>query len=188
MVMPQRKIVKLMGTCGSGKTTIARRFLEESKEVKEVRRDGRKPEAYLCDMGWEFPLWILGPYTTVCGGLDALDSDTCVNLIAHYGASGYNVFYESMIASGFYGRMGKVSEQWGDDHIFAFMTTPIEECIRRTQERRLARGDTRPLNPVNIIDKDAAMWRLWDRLQNELHRNAVKVESYEDVRTLYGQV
>lgn len=179
-----RKIVKLMGTCGSGKTTIARTFLTRSKTADAIYNGKKKPEAYKLDMGWDRPLWILGPYEAICGGLDALDSDTCVELIARYGATGDNVFYESMIASGFYGRMGRLSEQWGDDHIFAFMTTPIEECIRRTEERRRDRGDMRPLDPINVIDKDTAMWRLWRRL-DALGRFKVKVQTYEDVYALY---
>jgi hypothetical protein len=178
--------VKLHGTCGSGKTTIARQFMEDANEVTAVR-NGKKVEAYRLDMGWARPLWILGSYESVCGGLDTCDSDTCVDLVRRYGSTGDHLFYESMIASGFYGRMGKVSEEWGDDHLFAFMTTPIDVCIERTNQRRRARGVTKELDPVNIIDKDSAMQRLKVRLVQELHRKIVEVTTYEDVRRLYGQ-
>jgi hypothetical protein len=180
------RLVKLHGTCGSGKTTIARKFMEEADDVAPLYGEHKKrPEAYQLDMGWNEPLIILGPYENVCGGLDALDSDTCVHLVDKYGSMGVNVFYESMIASGFYGRMGKVSEKWGPDHIFAFLTTSIDECIARTIRRRAERGVTKTLDPVNIIGKDLAMQRLKQKLVRELKRTVVDVTSYEDVRALY---
>lgn len=85
-----RKLVKLHGTCGSGKTTIARQFMAEALSIHPIKVIGaRRPEAYVLDMGWELPLYILGPYESVCGGLDALDSDTCVELVSKYGAFGF---------------------------------------------------------------------------------------------------
>lgn len=177
--------VKLHGTCGAGKTTIARQFFKEAKSVEPIKNGGRRPEAYCLDMGWTKPLYVLGPYEAVCGGLDACDADTCVDLVSRYGAMDAHVFYESMIASGFYGRMGKVSEQWGPNHIFAFLTTPIEVCIERTRQRRRDRGDLRPLDPVNVVDKDLAMQRLIERLKGPLNRRVVMVTTYEDVYGLY---
>lgn len=181
-----RKVVKLHGTCGSGKSTIARRFMEEARITIAIQPEGaRRPEAYQLDMQWDKPLYIIGPYVSECGGMDALDSDTCVELLEKYGALDGHVFYESMIASGFYGRMGKVSEAWGDDHIFAFMTTPLEECIRRTEQRRLKRGNTKPLDPKNVIWKHEAMLKLYAKLNGPLARKTVQVASYEDVKALY---
>ena len=117
--------------------------------------------------------------------MDSLDSDTCVELVEKYGSLPGHLFYESMIASGFYGRMGKVSEQWGDDHIFAFMATPLEECIRRTEQRRLAKGNTKPLDPKNVIWKHEAMLKLRAKLDGVYKRKTVDVATYEEVRALY---
>jgi hypothetical protein len=181
------RMVKLHGTCGSGKTTIARQFFKAARNVRPIKsvHNSKRIEAYCLDMGWEKPLWVLGSYESVCGGLDTCDADTCVDLVSRYGSKGDNVFYESMIASGFYGRMGKVSEQWGPHHIFAFLTTPIEVCIERTEQRRRDRGDLRPLDPVNVIDKDLAMQRLIERLQGPLNRVVKMVSTFEDVYGLY---
>lgn len=180
-------IVKLHGTCGAGKTTIARQFFKDAKSVEPIPSvsNRKRIEAYCLDMGWDKLLYVLGSYETVCGGLDTCDADTCVDLVSRYGAIGQHVFYESMIASGFYGRMGKVSEQWGPQHIFAFLTTPIEVCIERTRQRRLERGDTRPLDPVNVIDKDLAMQRLIQRLKGPLDRTVKMVTDFDDVYRLY---
>jgi|SRR5215469_3556980 len=181
--------VKLHGTCGAGKTTIARQFFKEAKNVEPIQSNynRKRIEAYRLDMGWNKSLYVLGSYESVCGGLDTCDADTCVDLVSRYGNLDGHVLYESMIASGFYGRMGKVSEQWGPNHIFAFLTTPIEVCIQRTEQRRRERGDLRPLDPVNVIDKDAAMQKLIKRLQGPLNREVRFVSSYEDVRYLFTE-
>lgn len=160
-------IIKLHGTSGSGKTTVARKLIESAATKKDLPNLGRRPSGYeLWIDGLQRPLYVLGPYETVCGGLDALgEADDHIRLLLEYGPKGH-VFYEGLLQSGFYGRIGAASEQFGDDHVFAFLDTPIDLCIERIKARRLARGNTTPLNPENTIDKFQAIARLKWKLDN----------------------
>ena len=167
-------IIKLHGTSGSGKTTIARELMKQADLVRTILNPAsRKPEAYEVRWLYKNPLFILGPYTATCGGLDSLsDVDDHIRLLNEYGDKGH-VFYEGLLGSEYYGRIGKVSEQFGDRHIFAFLDTPIEVCLARVQARRLARGNTKPLNPANTVGRVANIERLKYRLENELSRKTV---------------
>jgi len=169
-------IIKLHGTSGSGKTTVARELMKGANLVRTILNDAsRKPEAYEVRWIYKQPLFILGPYTATCGGLDSLsDVNDHIRLLEKYGHMGH-VFYEGLLGSEYYGRIGKVSEQFGDRHIFAFLDTPIEVCLARVQARRLAKGNTKPLNPANTVGRVAKIERLKYRLENEFHRPTQRI-------------
>ena len=164
-------IIKLHGTSGSGKTTVARELFNEGITEIISHKANRKPEAYKVAIPYlQNPLYILGPYTATCGGLDSLsDVDDHIRLLEQYGGIGH-VFYEGLLGSEYYGRIGKVSEQFGDKHIFAFLDTPIDLCLERICARRLARGNTKPLNPSNTVGRVAKIARLKYKLEFELRR------------------
>jgi len=164
-------IIKLHGTSGSGKTTVARELMKDADMVRTILNPAsRKPEAYEVRWLYKNPLFILGPYTATCGGLDSLSNvDDHIRLLQHYAEIGH-VFYEGLLGSEYYGRIGKVSEAYGNAHIFAFLDTPIEVCLARVQARRLARGNTKPLNPANTVGRVAKIERLRYRLENEFKR------------------
>lgn len=146
-------IVKLHGNSGSGKTTLAR-MLMKLGAVKHLG-DAKRPEAYQVDIeGISEFLFILGPYTNTCGGLDSIGTwKEAAGLLHRYQAEGH-VFYEGLLASTYYGSFGKETERYGDSHIFAFMDTPIEVCIERIKKRRLAAGNTKPLNEENTRNRE----------------------------------
>ena len=165
-------IIKLHGTSGSGKTTVARELMRDDPSPRHLlNMASRKPEAYEVSIpGLKDLLYILGPYTATCGGLDSLsDVNDHIRLLQHYAEIGH-VFYEGLLGSEYYGRIGKVSEAYGNAHIFAFLDTPIEVCLARVQARRLARGNTKPLNPANTVGRVAKIERLRYRLENEFKR------------------
>ena len=173
-------IIKLHGTSGSGKTTVARELMKQADLVRTILNPAsRKPEAYEVRWLYKNPLFILGPYTATCGGLDSLSNvDDHIRLLEHYGNLGH-VFYEGLLGSEYYGRIGKVSEQFGDRHIFAFLDTPIEVCLARVQARRLAKGNTKPLNPANTVGRVAKIQRLRYRLEHEFKRPTFTIH-YKD--------
>ena len=182
-------IIKLHGTSGSGKTTVARELMKDADLVRTILNPAsRKPEAYEVRWLYKNPLFILGPYTATCGGLDSLsDVNDHIRLLQHYAEIGH-VFYEGLLGSEYYGRIGKVSEQFGDRHIFAFLDTPIEVCLARVQARRLARGNTKPLNPANTVGRVAKIQRLKYRLETEFHRSTQTINYInptEEILNLY---
>lgn len=160
-------IVKLHGTSGSGKSTVARALMEGMEKWSILHPANRKVEAYKVHRpDFVKPLYVLGPYNAVCGGLDSLsDVGDHIRLLETYGPLGH-VFYEGLLGSEYYGRIGKVSEMFGDQHIFAFLDTPIEVCIERIKARRLAKGNLKPLNESNTRGRVAKIERLAYKLRN----------------------
>ena len=172
-------IVKLHGTSGAGKTTVARDLMKSAVSVTPLGT-ARRPEAYMLSMqGFNHPLFVLGAYTSPCGGLDTVnDVNDQIRLLEAYAKQGH-VFYEGLLASEYYGRLGAVSAQYGDSHLFAFLDTPIEVCIRRIQDRRLAAGNPKLLNPLNTRNRVQKINRLKYRLEHEFRRKTITIP-YQD--------
>lgn len=147
-------IISLRGTHGSGKTTAVQELITKGNGEPIMGRLKKKPEAYkLTFADIPDPVYVLGPYTLTCGGCDAVQPyDIILDLIRDYSKLGHVVFEGALVSSSF-GRIGTLIEQRGKEAVFAFLTTPAEECLRRIVQRRLDRGDERPLNPNNTLGK-----------------------------------
>jgi hypothetical protein len=102
--------------------------------------------------GFKKSLYVLGLYNSQCGGCDTLTAGQQISLIHHYASQGH-VFYEGLLGSEYYGRLGEASEPYGNRHVFAFLDTPIELCIERVKARRLAKGNAKPLNEENTRNR-----------------------------------
>lgn len=181
-------IVKLHGTSGSGKTTVARGLMEKAiGPIRTIKNTRGRPEAYMFNLPEIIePLFILGSYESTCGGMDTVDdTDDQLRLIEQSAKYGH-VFYEGLLGSEFYGRIGKLSEHYGDKHIFAFLDTPIEVCIARVKKRRLERGVTKPLNEANTRGRVAKINRLQYKLIHELHRPVVVIDHTRAVEQVYN--
>jgi len=89
-----------------------------------------------------------------------------IELIHFYAPRGH-VFYEGLLGSEYYGKLGAASEQYGDKHVFAFLDTPIEVCIERVKARRLAKGNTNPLNEENTRNRVRKILMLKQKLTNQ---------------------
>jgi len=183
-----RLIVKLHGTSGSGKTTVARELMKLDPQPRTMlHMANRKPEAYEVHIpGFKDLLYILGPYTANCGGLDGVtDADDHIRLLQYYAERGH-VFYEGLLGSEYYGRIGKISEKYGDNHVFAFIDTPVDLCVQRVKARRLAKGNTKPLNPANTVGRVAKIARLKVRLESEFKRPTVTINHLTAAMDVYN--
>ena len=147
-------IISIRGTHGSGKSTAVQELLAQGKGQPIMGRLRNKPAAYrLTFEEVPDPVFVLGPYTLTCGGCDAVQPyDLILDLLRDYAPQGHIVFEGALVSSS-YGRIGALLEQLGQEAVFAFLTTPPEECLRRIVQRRLDRGDLRPLNPANTLGK-----------------------------------
>jgi energy-coupling factor transporter ATP-binding protein EcfA2 len=147
-------IVKLLGNSGSGKTTIARAIMALDKGTTAIGNPTR-PEAYECrPKGVGRSIFVLGPYTNTCGGLDSVATwRHAADLLHKYAPLGH-VLYEGLLTSTYYGGFGAETERYGNDHIFAFLDTPLEVCIARIKARRLAAGNAKPLNETNTRNRE----------------------------------
>jgi len=142
-------VVKLGGTNGSGKTSIARALMEMMGQ-SIARHHGGKIQAYSGKV--EGRVWaILGNYENVCGGMDTIsDKNIRLAMVRHWAENAHVdvVFFEGLITGKTYGAFGAMSEE--PQHIgkwlYAFMDTPFEECVARVTQRRQAKGNEAPFD------------------------------------------
>lgn len=149
--MMNYKLIKIHGTSGAGKTTVVTNLMDMASEITHLNPVGsKKPEAYRLKVpGVADPVYVLGSYENTCGGMDTVSKvEDQIDLIHKYADLGH-VIYEGLLMSTYYGRLGTAVEQYRDRHIFAFLDTPIEVCIERVKQRRLAAGNTKPFNENN---------------------------------------
>lgn len=143
-------IVKIHGTSGAGKTTVVRNIMEFATDITPLGHNPKRPEAYKMRLPAVVQdVFVLGPYENTCGGMDGVSTQReQIDLIERYAELGH-VIYEGLLMSTFYGGLGMAMEKYGRDHIWAFLNTPIDVCIDRIQQRRLAAGNNKPLNESN---------------------------------------
>lgn len=193
-------IVRLNGTHGSGKSTVAAKIMRYLNTVplfsNEEQRSKRKPEGYLVSLphGHRKKLFIVGPYETACGGCDAIQPFSDIwPRVAWAADHGYHVLFEGALVSTTYGAIGAASEAYGKNFAWAFLDTPLEVCRERVNARRAERGAA-PLTDFKNVD---SKWHTIARLREKLlngdvgHARAVVASiSYKtpvkDVMGLFG--
>lgn len=145
-------VVKLGGTNGSGKTSVARALLEMGSQhgdpYPQFNEKGTKVKANLIKIDGK--QWvILGSYVNVCGGMDTIsDKVERIALIEEYLKRNDIdvVFFEGLITGKTYGAIGEISERPWDSWLYAFMDTPFEECVSRVRRRRRGKGNEAPFD------------------------------------------
>lgn len=159
-------IIQLRGTGGSGKSTLAKKVMERYQSSVQVFEEGRKrPIGYVCRDGPnKRPLFVVGHYETACGGADTITSvEKVYGLVKRY-ADDHDVLFEGIIP--------------GDDvtrtaglHLDKYpivvigLDVPIEVCLSSIEGRRAERGDARPLNPFNTVNRAKRLKQNMSRLK-----------------------
>lgn len=148
-------IIKIHGTSGSGKTTAVRELMDLADSMESIHYGTQKAEAYRLDAGvGTTPTYVLGSYGNTCGGVDTLPSTAeLINLIDKYKNQGHLVF-EGLLISTYHGGLGKYLDSLSEiTKVWAFMNTPIDECVERVRQRRLAAGNPRPFSEANTRNR-----------------------------------
>lgn len=131
-------VVKLGGTNGSGKTSVARALISSMYMLPAEHRllSGKKTLVY------SGPEWVvLGSYKNSCGGMDTIsdkfDRQQLVRQEIDAGAP--VIFFEGLITGKTYGAFGAMSDEPAQKGkwIYAFMDTPFDVCVRRVMRRRM---------------------------------------------------
>lgn len=143
-------IVNVRGTSGSGKTTVIRRFLKLAKTKARVKERGTaKIIGYIIDINVDKPVFVMGPYEDkACGGCDCFPNISKVFSEVHYWHDhGFHVIFEGLLISRSKGRVIDLWDDIGRQNLFLLhLTTPLEDCFEGIRQRRLKRGNSKPVN------------------------------------------
>lgn len=148
-------IVNIRGTSGSGKSTLVRKVIEACPSKITVKRKGRKrPIAYLLTRDTPGPkLVVPGHYETACGGCDTIPSyDDIFSIVREAHNNGHDVLFEGLLVSAESRRSIELAQDGYPLHVIA-IDLPLQDCVDAIQERRSAKGNTKPINPRNTEQK-----------------------------------
>lgn len=148
-------VVEVRGTSGSGKTTVVRAVMESMKKWIPCFKTGRKnPLFYEHDPSG---IIVLGHYEATCGGCDNVGSARAVYELLNEVIGQHNppaVLCEGLLLS----EDVKWSSQIPGLRA-VFLTTPLDECLRRVAGRREKAGNAKPLDPRNTANRVAVIER-----------------------------
>lgn len=165
-------IVQIHGTSGAGKSTLARAlmnwFTEQGGKCEPVVDKAARILGYKCTAARRTPVYLVGKYTTPCGGCDQVGSSVEVLRRVRLWARGGHVVFEGLLLSGGQGSLGRAMLKYGRGFAYAFLDTPLEKCLKRVQGRRDKRAKAngrkaKPLNPKNTTSKWHACQRYAER-------------------------
>jgi len=153
------RVYDIRGTHGSGKSHIVHELLRRCGNDPIYATPGNPRSPIIGHAIDKIRTVVIGPYTKVCGGGDAVKNqeEVCSRVSRFVRDNIFQrVILEGSLVGHTYSRYAALADEIGRDrYTFLFLTTPLEECIRRVEARRKARGNDKPLDPKNII-KDHA--------------------------------
>jgi hypothetical protein len=173
-------ILDIRGTHGSGKSYIPHQILKEHASASiylvspeewswEPVNGTEKPIAQYVP---EFDLAILGSYDRTCGGCDGISPVAEIVRRLEWCHDHFtNVMLEGILVAHTHKRYSELAGRL-HDYRFFFLNTPLKTCIARVRKRRKERGNTKPLDPKNII-KD---WNcIWKRMPDKMRKDGRSV-------------
>lgn len=191
--MSKNVILNIRGTSGSGKSHIAFEFLKRFPHEALTDKDG-KVKGYRVDTssaGLIYDVFILGKYSTVCGGLDGVPTQIMAGELAIKAhAIGGHVLAEGLLASaaGPKGAFTDAIYQTGAA-IFGILDTPLQVCLDRVRARRAAKGNEKPFNEKNTRDKWTQVHstaKALDKLGYDV-RPIDHTKAFEDVMAIFKE-
>jgi len=163
-------ILCLRGTSGSGKTTIARTFIEKYPHNPIVSA-GKKIWGYEINLSSEkisSPLYVIGSYETTCGGCDGINTQKEIadRALEARGYGGHVLIEGLLLAHAGPKAITTTMLKETNSYVLGYVDTPLDVCLDRVQKRRIARGDLRPFNPDNTISKHTGAHRTCINMHN----------------------
>lgn len=159
-------IINVRGTSGSGKTFTVRSFMEMCGTPSTILGNDGRVAAFLVHYNI-VPVYFIGKYDNICGGCDTIRTqDMVCSYVRHFSQFGH-VIFEGLLISHSFQRYYDLSIELGKFGIpftFAFMDTPLDLCIERVKQRRLAKGNEKELNTKNTETTYGATWGTYDKL------------------------
>lgn len=132
----QEMIINIRGTNGSGKSTIAKKFIQQYSHVEIFGVSGpRRPEAYKVRLPGRW-LYVVGSYQSATGGIDALPLGAIelVALLEKYRKLGH-VLFEGVVVSTYFGAVGAWLQAHKDEAVVGFLDTSLDVCLASIEAR-----------------------------------------------------
>lgn len=151
-------LVNLRGNSGSGKSTIVRAIMKKAI-VEGLDRDSKmRPRNYRVVLkGFKKHLFVIGRYETQCGGVDTISSTAeLFARVDKYAKQGH-VLFEGLLISSYWGSFGEWAKKYKGRIVFAYLDTPLEECLARVTQRRIVAGNIKPFNETNTRRRAASI-------------------------------
>lgn len=188
-------IVNIRGTSGSGKTWSVRALmaLYESlgmqwEYVPGTKENGGARSGYHqgAMAGRARPLRILGFYGgAACGGCDGIKTQLGVELMVRQAVQDkVDVIFEGLLISHLASRWVTLPMALGVPWRFVFLDTSEAACVQRAIDRRIAKGNTKPFNPHNTVQKYKDISRRYDQMV-AAGLDCIKASSDEAHRRIY---
>lgn len=151
-------IIDIRGTHGSGKSTLVRLLLRKYGGGVPILDDYTGEH-----LGYSLPeinCGVIAKYTQYGGGCDGVkNADEIVRRVRLFAKQFSRVVLEGILVSHTYTRYANLAAEFAPgEYRFLFLNTPLEKCIERVERRRLAKGNTKPLNPKNIKKDYRVVW------------------------------
>lgn len=169
-------LINLRGNSGSGKSEIALKILRNfPHEDLDEDAKGRANNYRVTVPGIKKPLFIIGRYETQCGGVDTIPTVAELFVRVDKYAKLGHVLFEGLLISSYWGSFGEWAKKYRGKIVFAYLDTPLEECLARVIHRRIKAGNKKPLNETNTRRRAASINATI--LRAELDRHTVKMIS-----------
>lgn len=177
-------IINIRGTHGSGKSTIVRTLMRNYSAKPEgfitMKSGKQKPRGYTFQV-FNRTVYVVGSYETTCGGCDAIQPYSLIwPLVEEYASKG-SVLFEGALVSSSYGSIGRNSEVYGNDFVFAFLNTPLNVCLARIKARREAKGNMKPVDPKNTEHKLLSIEHSIPIIQNDFGRRVEILDYHKPI-------
>ncbi|MFA5376282.1 MAG: hypothetical protein WC455_11110 [Dehalococcoidia bacterium] len=180
-------VLDIRGTHGSGKSWIVHTLLGKYDHA-EIIEEGKLIGYHL----QKVDVAVVGKYTTACGGCDQVGSaDEVVRRVRLFCESYKFVVLEGILVSHTFRRYDQLAmdlEGGGHRYRFFFLNTPLKVCIDRVQSRRDRSGNTKPLDPKNIIKDHASVWRRVQSAMRESGRDVTVLDYRVPMPTILGAI
>lgn len=182
-------LVSIRGTNGSGKTTIPMSMMKDPKMFvltwfrdKKVRPFATVFPSYNCIA--------MGTYFNKTGGMDTYKDNKMIrDGLELLWSSPYNIIMEGAVASTIFSTYGNLYREYLDrpdlrdrEVIFTVLTPPIEECLKRIQERNGGQeiNSARVTSHWRSILKNANYWESYGFTCISLDNTGISVEDTLD--------
>lgn len=143
-------IVRIAGCSGSGKTATVKGLLDQLPHQRIVGERG-KTIGYSVNDG---QIYIPGKYETTAGGCDTVyhykgGIADLGDLIERIAPSYQHLVFEGLVVTSVLTRWVEIGKRQGTPWVWCYMTTNVDECLRRIY----ARNGGRTINEENVWDK-----------------------------------